>query len=409
MNDQMQAAMAEATHLTRAGRLAEATALIQRTLGGMSAPAGRSTRADVPNEAVVRVVEVTPPLPGPTRQGGVEPSPGPASANPAVPPHTPTPDALQLPGSLHGSTRRGQPLKPGVVSPSSHPGGKFVDGAYSNTAGTRTYKLYIPRSYTGQAVPLVIMLHGCTQNSVDLAAGTRMNVFAEEKTFLVAYPEQVSSANNSKCWNWFQPADQQRGMGEPSLIAGITRQIMNSYHVDIDRVYVAGMSAGGAMAVIMAATYPDLYAAIGVHSGLAYCAAHDVRSGFAVMRRGAGRSVRRLTTVIPLIAFHGDLDTTVSPVNVDHLLDQWLGATGHEQSRSAQSTKVERGQVASGRAYTRSIYHDASGHAFAEKWLVHQAGHVWSGGSSAGSFTDPKGPNASTELLRFFAEQSRKR
>jgi poly(hydroxyalkanoate) depolymerase family esterase len=342
-------------------------------------------------------------------QRGIGASPGPASARPSVLPLTPSPDAQQLPGSLHGSTRRGQALRPGVVSPSSHPEGKFVDGAYRNTAGTRTYKLYIPRSYTGQAVPLVMMLHGCTQNAVDFAAGTRMNMFAEGQTFLVAYPEQVSSANNAKCWNWFQPADQQRDMGEPSLIAGITRQIMNAYHVDSNRVYVAGMSAGGAMAVIMAATYPDLYAAVGVHSGLAYRAAHDVRSGFAAMRRGAGRSARQLTTAIPLIVFHGESDTTVSPVNADHLLDQWLRATSHEQGRVAHSTKVERGQVAGGRAYTRSLYHDASGHVIVEKWLVHQAGHVWSGGSAAGSFTDPQGPDASTELLRFFAEQSRKR
>ncbi len=367
MNDQMQAAMAEATRLTRAGRLAEATALIQRTLGGISTPIGRFTRADVPNEAGVRVVEVTPTLPEPTTQGGTE------------------------------------------ASPSSQPGGKFVDGAYSNTAGTRTYKLYIPRNYTGQAVPLVIMLHGCTQNAVDFAAGTSMNMFAEGKTFLVAYPEQVSSANNSKCWNWFQPADQQRGMGEPSLIAGITRQIMNSYHVDINRVYVAGMSAGGAMAVIMAVTYPDLYAAVGVHSGLAYRVAHDVRSGIAAMRRGTGQSVRQLNTVIPLILFHGDRDTTISPVNADHLLNQWLQATNPEQEKSIYSTRVEQGQVVGGRAYTRSIYHNVNGQVIAEKWLVHQAGHGWSGGSSDGSFTDPKGPNASAELLRFFAEHSRER
>ena len=367
MNDQMQAAMAEATRLTRAGQLAKATALIQRKLGGISAPIGRSTRADVPIEAGVRIVEVIPTLPEPTIQGGTD------------------------------------------ASPSSQQGGKFVDGAYSNTAGTRTYKLYIPRNYTGQAVPLVIMLHGCTQNAVDFASGTHMNMFAEGKMSLVAYPEQVSSANNSKCWNWFQPADQQRGLGEPSLIAGITRQIMNSYHVDINRVYVAGMSAGGAMAVIMAVTYPDLYAAVGVHSGLAYLAAHDVRSGIAAMRRGTGQSVQQLNTVIPLISFHGDRDTTVSPVNADHLLNQWLQVTNPEQERSAYSTKVERGQVVGGRAYTRSIYHNANGQVIAEKWLVHQAGHVWSGGSSDGSFTDPKGPNASTELLRFFAEHSRER
>lgn len=409
MNDQMQATMAEATRLTRIGRLTEATALIQRTLGGMSALAGRSPYANAPNEVVVRVVEVTPSLPGPTIHAGAEASSGPASARPLVPPQTTSPDELRIPGSLHDAVRRGQPLKPDVVSPSSHPGGKFIDGVYRNTAGTRTYKLYIPRSYTGQAVPLVIMLHGCAQNSVDFAAGTRMNMFAEGKTFLVAYPEQVSSANNSKCWNWFQPADQQRGTGEPSIIAGITQQIMNSYHVDINQVYVAGMSAGGAMAVIMAATYPEIYAAVGVHSGLAYRAAHDVRSGFAAMRRGAGQSARQLTAVIPLIVFHGDRDTTVSPVNADHLLDQWLQATSHERGRSAQSTKVERGQVVGGRAYTRTIYHDASGHAIVEKWLVHQVGHVWSGGSSDGSFTDPRGPDASNELLRFFAEHSRKR
>ena len=359
--------MTEATRLTRAGRLAEATALIQRTLGGKSAPIGRFTRADVPNEARVRVVEVSPTVPEPTILRGTE------------------------------------------ASPSSQPGGKFVDGAYSNTAGTRTYKLYIPRNYTGQAVPLVIMLHGCTQNAVDFAAGTRMNMFAEGKTFLVAYPEQVSSANNSKCWNWFQPADQQRGMGEPSLISGITRQIVNSYHVDINRVYVGGMSAGGAMAVIMAVTYPDLYAAVGVHSGLAYRAANDVRSGITAMKRGAGQSVPQLTTVIPLITFHGDHDTIVSSVNADHLLSQWLQATNTEQGRSAHSTKVERGQVVGGRAYTRSIYHNTNGQVIAEKWLVHQAGHAWSGGSSDGSFTDPKGPDASTELLRFFAEHSRER
>ncbi len=367
MDEQMQAAMAEATRLTRAGRLVEATALIQRTLGGISAPLERFTREDVPNAAGVRIVEVTPTLPEPSIQGETE------------------------------------------ASTSSQPGGKFVDGSYSNTAGTRTYKLYIPRNYTGQAVPLVIMLHGCTQNAVNFAASTRMNVFAEGKTFLVAYPEQTSSANNSKCWNWFQPVDQQRGMGEPSLISGITRQIMNSYHVDINRVYVSGMSAGGAMAVIMAVTYPDLYAAVGVHSGLAYRAASDVSSGIKAMRRGSGRSVQQLTTVIPLISFHGDRDTTVSSVNADHLLNQWLKATNLEQDRSAHSTRVERGQAVGGRAYTRSIYHNANGQVIAEKWLVHQAAHVWSGGSSDGSFTDPKGPDASSEMLCFFTEHSRKR
>ena len=163
------------------------------------------------------------------------------------------------------------------------------------------------------------------------------------------------------------------------------------------------------MAVIMAVTYPDLYAAVGVHSGLAYRAATDVGSGMKAMRQGPGRSMQQLTTAIPLISFHGDRDTTVSPVNADHLLKQWLKATNHEHDRSAHNTKVERGQVVAGQTYTRSIYYKANGQVIAEKWLVHQAGHVWSGGSSNGSFTNPKGPDASSEMLRFFAEHSRER
>src|SRR5207247_1585652 len=221
-------------------------------------------------------------------------------------------------------------------------------------------KLYIPSGYTGQAVPLVVMLHGCTQRPVDFAAGTRMNVLAEGETFLVAYPEQAPAANGSKCWNWFQESDQQRDGGEPSLIAGITKQIMSQYQVDESRVYVAGMSAGGAMAVVMAATYPDLYAAVGVHSGLAYGAAHDLPSGFAAMKKGASQHIRPLTRVIPLILFHGYRDTTVDMVNADHMLDQWLQGID-TRGGSARSATVERGHVVGGHAYTRFIYHNAGG------------------------------------------------
>lgn len=409
MNDQIQTVMMEATRLTRAGRVAEATALIQHTLGEESSLAGRPGRADAPIEAEVRIREDPPSWREPTRPGREGGSPGRVGSR-FVAPQARAADLLQLPGELCHPAWRGSLAMPESISPSSYPGGRFVDGAYSNAAGMRPYKLYIPRSSTGQqAVPLVIMLHGCTQNAVDFAAGTRMNRLAEEKTFLVAYPEQVSSANLTRCWNWFQPGDQQREKGEPSLIAGITQQIMNAYPIDVNRVYVAGMSAGGAMAVIMAVMYPDLYAAVGVHSGLAYGVASNVRSGFMAMRRGAGRDVRPLARVIPLIAFHGDCDTTVSPVNVDHLVDQWLQTTSHEQGRSPQSAKMERGRVADGQAYTRSLYHDVSGRVMVEKWLVHQVGHAWSGGSAEGSFTDPRGPDASTELLRFFAQQSQRR
>jgi poly(hydroxyalkanoate) depolymerase family esterase len=290
------------------------------------------------------------------------------------------------------------------------PAGQFIDGTYTNAAGTRSYKLYIPSGYAGQTLPLVVMLHGCTQTAVDFALGTRMNVFAEGEKILVVYPEQAVAANRSRCWNWFQASEQQRGAGEPSLIAGITQQIMSAYHVDSNRVYVAGLSAGGAMAAIMAATYPDLYAAVGVHSGLAYGTAHDLPTAFAAMKRKTPGPARPPAPDVPLIVFHGDRDPTVAPANADGLIDQWLQANGagpHSAGRPACDARVERGQVPGGHAYTRVIYHDASGRAMAERWTVHQAGHAWCGGSSGGSFTDSQGPDASAEMVRFFREHPR--
>ncbi len=416
MDDRMQAGMAEATRLTLAGRLAEATATIQRTLGrvpiiDVSAPKPGSA-AD-PIEAEFRVIEDSLPSTEASTWDtapGTATSTGPATARPPASPGVLFPGALRFPASMRSATARVRLVTPEEVTSSARAAGQFIDGTYTNAAGTRSYKLYIPSGYTGQALPLLVMLHGCTQTSVDFAAGTRMNVLAEKETFLVAYPEQMTTANGSKCWNWFQPADQQRGAGEPSLVAGITRQVMSAHHVDANRVYIAGLSSGGAMAAIMAATYPDLYAAAGIHSGLAYTAAHDLPSALAAMRQGAPQHTRKLARVIPLIMFHGDRDTTVATVNADRVLDQWLQAldagpgTVH---RSARDATVERGQVAGGHAYTRFTYRDASGQAIVEKWIVHQAGHTWSGGSPAGSFTDPKGPDASAEMLRFFTEHPR--
>ena len=282
-------------------------------------------------------------------------------------------------------------------------GARFIEGTYSNAAGSRAYRLFIPSRYQeGQPIPLVVMLHGCTQSPDDFAAGTRMNFIAEEQTCFVVYPAQRSEANQAKCWNWFRTADQQRDSGEPSLIAGITRQIMRDYSVDPKRVYVGGLSAGAAAAAIMGATYNDLYAAIGVHSGLACGAAIDLPSAFVAMRQGGGSDDRVIPgdgLPVPTIVFHGDRDTTVHPNNGDQILEQFVRTTSTQK-------KVHRGRIPDGHAYTRTIHTDATGRGIFEHWNIHGAGHAWSGGSPAGSYTDPRGPDATREMLRFFLEHS---
>jgi poly(hydroxyalkanoate) depolymerase family esterase len=277
-------------------------------------------------------------------------------------------------------------------------GARFEERVFANEAGSRRYKLYIPSQYSGEPLPLVVMLHGCKQSPDDFAAGTRMNELAEERGFLVAYPEQPSSANPSKCWNWFSPGDQLRDKGEPALIAGITRQIMGDFTVDSTRVYVAGLSAGGSAAAIMGSAYPDLYAAICVHSGLPCGAAKDMPSAFAAMRQGGPpREGRRHP--LPTIVFHGDRDHTVSPVNGDQVIAQSkAGAELH--------LTTSHGRSSGGISYTRTVQADASGRPILEQWVLHGAGHAWSGGSPAGSYTDPEGPDASREMLRFFLEAS---
>ena len=279
--------------------------------------------------------------------------------------------------------------------------GKFLSLSCSAPAGTRAYKLYIPSTYTGQSVPLVVMLHGCKQNPDDFAAGTGMNALAEEQGCLVAYPAQAKKANGSNCWNWFQAGDQRRDHGEPSIIAAITREIMRDYKVDPARVYVAGLSAGGAMAAILASEYPDLYAAAGVHSGLPTGAAHDVPSAFAAMNNGAAPGAARAgnKSAVPLIVFHGDSDKTVHPRNGHDVLAQ-------QTDPKASAATLEKGSTSNGRSYTKAVHRDAAGKLVAEHWTVHGSGHAWSGGTRRGSYTDPKGPDASREMLRFFSQLS---
>jgi poly(hydroxyalkanoate) depolymerase family esterase len=400
MNDQMHTGIAEATRLTQQGHLDEATAAIQRALGGTFAPAAQKGPGDTnePIEVISHLVRETPQGPAGGRLTA-DRRPGATART------TPGPTLLTRGVQRPPGTRAGK-----LASVSVPKGGRFVERSYTNSAGTRSYKLYIPSGYTGQAVPLIVMLHGCTQNPDDFATGTRMNELSEEHTFLVAYPAQAGNANMQKYWNWFQAADQQRGRGEPSLLAGITRQVVDEYEVAEGRVYVAGMSAGGAMAAIMGATYPDLYAAVGVHSGLAPGSAHDISSAFTAMGQGGPVVAHKDVAegehreILPTIVFHGDGDTTVHPRNGDRLLAHLVRGGNGPSPR----VRTRQGQVPGGYEYTRFIYRDAEGRDLVERWSVHGLGHAWSGGSYPGSYTDPRGPDASAEMVRFF-EQHHKR
>lgn len=282
--------------------------------------------------------------------------------------------------------------------------GQFTALSFANNAGMRAYKLYIPSEYAerpGKSFPLIIMLHGCTQNPDDFAAGTRMNTLAEQHGFLVAYPEQTGKANGSRCWNWFSPSDQQRDRGEPSIIAGITQQVAENYRVDHQRIFIAGLSAGAAMALILAKSYPELYAGIGIHSGLPYRAAYDVPSAFAAMKdaRTPLRAVDKNDRLVPMIVFHGDSDRTVAPNNGASIVDQALATHPEYVLKSKEVSEYGT------RKSERTVYEASASKPQIEYWVVHGAGHAWFGGSANGSFTDARGPDASAEMVRFFGLQ----
>jgi poly(hydroxyalkanoate) depolymerase family esterase len=288
--------------------------------------------------------------------------------------------------------------------------GEFASGFYANEAGARPYMLYIPTSHAQQRLPLVVMLHGCTQTALDFANGTQMNAVAEERQFFVLYPEQTTAANRLRCWNWFKRRDQRRDHGEPAILAGMTREVMRRYRIDEGKVYLAGMSGGGAMASVMAAAYPDIYAAVGVHSGLALVNAHDLASAIAAMRGllapkwGDHSGSTAAAVVTPTIVFHGDRDRTVHPRNGEHLVSRSLQQNG----ASSTNASIERARAPGGHPYRRAIYRDSAGRVVLENWLVHGGGHAWFGGSPRGSYTDQKGPDASREMIRFFYESASK-
>lgn len=246
------------------------------------------------------------------------------------------------------------------------------------------------------------MLHGGEQKAVDFATGTGMNQLADRHTFLVAYPQQSREANRDGLWNWFRSADQRAGEGEPSILAGITAQIQRDYVVDPARVFVAGLSAGAAMAAIMAVAYPQLYAGVGVHSGLAYGAATDVGTAMmAMMTGGTGTK----GAALPLIVFHGDSDSIVAVANVESLvvasLSEWGLPTRKADRVSSTTTTIEPDGA---RPHTRTVHTATDGRVAIEAWIVHGGGHAWSGGTAGAGYTDPQGPDASAEMVRFFLD-----
>ncbi len=276
-------------------------------------------------------------------------------------------------------------------------GAAFLNETFNCATGRRTFRTYIPASAADGATGVVVMLHGCTQTPIDFAAGTGMNQLAEEHRFIVVYPAQSRRNNTQTCWNWFSPGDQRRGSGEPAILAGIVQQVCLTHGIPKDRTFVAGLSAGAAMAVILGETYPDVFAGVGAHSGLAYGSAKDVPSAFAAMA-GPTSEPHRKKTHIPTIVFHGSSDTTVHPSNGDALARQAM------DQGSSQTIETTQTGVAGEREFSVLRSAAATGEPTLEYWTVKGLGHAWSGGRAEGSYADPEGPDASAEMVRFFFE-----
>ena len=337
MNDQFATAMGRALEQTRAGNPSEATRILQTALSGDGPKRPRRPLGEVISSLVKA---------RPKHRGG--------SVRPDVPD-----DAV------------------------------YETGRHESSFGARDYRVFVPTPRAEPPQGLVLMLHGCTQDADDFATGTRMNLHAERQNLVVVYPEQTRQANQMGCWNWFRPEDQARGQGEPALLADLAGTLAAQHGVPQGRTYVAGLSAGAAMAAILGGTHPEVFAAVGVHSGLAPGSASDLPSALAAMRGGRG-GTRRATAPVRSIVFHGTADATVAPRNADAVIAASLGG----------ETTVEIASQVPGA--TVALHRDAAGRTLAEDWRLSGIGHAWSGGSPAGSYTHPEGPDASAEMVRFF-------
>lgn len=269
-----------------------------------------------------------------------------------------------------------------------------------------TFRLFIPsRALTDSLIPVVVMLHGCKQNADDFARGTAMNIIAEREKFIVVYPEQIRQENSMGCWNWFEPKHQMRVQGEPAMIATLVTKVLEEHRGDPSRVYIAGLSAGGAMAALVGQLYPEIFAAVGVHSGLAPTSAHNVASAFTVMRKGPGRASRR-PIGLPVIVFQGSGDKTVAPSNAQAIVNAELEAHT-KRGEALLRLSNEESKSSAHRIVTRELWMDSSGKCQVESWNILSAPHAWAGGDPSGSFTDPQGPSASEAMFRFFQHHAK--
>ena len=306
-------------------------------------------------------------------------------------------------GSMPMSPTRGAAAQ--ASAPSASEPGRFERVAFTHHGVSHSYMLYTPQTPApAGGRPLVMMLHGCTQDAHDFARGTRMNATAEAAGALVLYPTQSQSANPNGCWNWFRPEDQQAGSGEPAFLLAMVQNAVGAQAVDAKRVYVAGLSAGGAMAAVLAQQYPSVFAAVGVHSGLPAGAATTTMGALSAMKSGAkgwrAPVAKDGARTVPMIVLHGDADMTVHKRNAEQLLQSGVAGLA-----TTVQTK-EEGVSGDGQRYTRTcvIETSATDKVVAEHWVLHGAGHAWSGGDARGSYANTQGVNASAEMLRFFLE-----
>lgn len=391
MTNHFATGMTKAAALTKAGRLTEATAMIQSLLANREPKPTVVPDRTLPDHTVIE---------GTFTRVNDSGAADVATAPPA--PHAAPPSQrTSLRETLRKIAAGGMPVQTPFAKkmPPLPAGARFITLTHSDGHARRDFKLYIPAMQPSASMPLIVMLHGCTQSPDDFAAGTGMNALAERLGMLVAYPAQPTGANANKCWNWFKPEDQARDRGEPALIAGLTRDVLRDYPVDPARIYIAGLSAGGAAAAIVAEAYPDLFSAAGVHSGLPVGAASDIPQAFSAMRTGA--KGKALANAVPTIVIHGLADGTVHPSNGTAVVTQTV------QAFDGLTASVRNGVSAGGRSFRQTSFDSGDGRSMCEHWEIEGTGHAWAGGKPEGSFTDPSGPAASEEMLRFFLQHER--